>query len=226
MKKGVALETGLWALSFSLIVIALYMVFVWVPTEAVMGIVQRIFYFHVPSAWAGFLAFAVVFVTSILYLAKRDRKWDLVAHSSAQLGVLFTTLVLLSGPIWAKPAWGEWWPPGEPRLTTALVLWVIYVAYLLVRSYASDREQGARFAAVIGIVGFFDVPIVFLSISWWRTQHPGPLVFQSGGLAPSMLATLLVSVAAFTSLYWVLLLRRVALKRSQDDIEQLKEAID
>jgi heme exporter protein C len=225
MKKGVALETGLWALSFSLIVIALYMVFVWVPTEASMGIVQRIFYFHVPSAWAGFLAFAVVFVTSILYLAKRDRKWDLVAHSSAQLGVLFTTLVLLSGPIWARPVWGVWWT-WEPRLTTALVLWVIYVAYLLVRGYASDREQGARFAAVIGIVGFFDVPIVFLSISWWRTQHPGPLVFQSGGLAPSMLATLLVSVAAFTSLYWVLLLRRVALKRSQDDIEQLKEAID
>jgi heme exporter protein C len=225
MKKGVAVETGLWALSFSLIVIALYMVFVWVPTEASMGIVQRIFYFHVPSAWAGFLAFAVVFVTSILYLAKRDRKWDLVAHSSAQLGVLFTTLVLLSGPIWARPVWGVWWT-WEPRLTTALVLWVIYVAYLLVRGYASDREQGARFAAVIGIVGFFDVPIVFLSISWWRTQHPGPLVFQSGGLAPSMLATLLVSVAAFTSLYWVLLLRRVALKRSQDDIEQLKEAID
>ena len=225
MKRGVALQVGLWALSFSLIVVALYMVFVWVPTESSMGIVQRIFYFHVPSAWAGFLAFAVVFVTSILYLAKRDSKWDVVAHCSAQLGVLFTTLVLLSGPIWARPVWGVWWT-WEPRLTTALVLWVIYVAYLLVRGYASDREQGARFAAVIGIVGFFDVPIVFLSISWWRTQHPGPLVFQSGGLAPSMLATLLVSVAAFTSLYWVLLLQQVALKRGEDKIAQLKEAMD
>ncbi len=225
MKRGVALQVGLWALSFSLIVVALYMVFVWVPTESSMGIVQRIFYFHVPSAWAGFLAFAVVFVTSILYLAKRDSKWDVVAHCSAQLGVLFTTLVLLSGPIWARPVWGVWWT-WEPRLTTALVLWVIYVAYLLVRGYASDREQGARFAAVIGIVGFFDVPIVFLSISWWRTQHPGPLVFQSGGLAPSMLATLLLSVAAFTSLYWVLLLQQVALKRGEDKIVQLKEAMD
>jgi heme exporter protein C len=225
LKKGVALQFGLWALSFALIMVALFMVFVWVPTESSMGIVQRIFYFHVPSAWAGFLAFAVVFVTSILYLAKRDRKWDVIALCSAEIGVLFTTLVLLSGPIWAKPVWGKWWVM-EPRLTTALVLWVIYVAYLLVRGYATDREQGARFAAVIGIVGFLDVPIVFLSITWWRTQHPGPLVFQSGGLAPSMLATLMVSVAAFTTLYWVLLLRRVALKRSEDDIAQLKDAMD
>ena len=225
MRRGVALQTGLWALSLSLFVVALYMVFVWVPTEASMGIVQRIFYFHVPSAWAGFLAFSVVFVTSILYLAKRDPKWDVVAHCSAHLGVVFTTLVLLSGPIWARPVWGVWWT-WEPRLTTALVLWVIYVAYLLVRGYASDKEQGARFAAVIGIVGFFDVPIVFMSITWWRTQHPGPLVFQSGGLAPSMLATLLVSVAAFTSLYWVLLLQWVGLKRSEDQIEQLKDAMD
>jgi heme exporter protein C len=225
VKRDFALQFGLWTLSFSLIMVALYMVFVWVPTEASMGVVQRIFYFHVPSAWAGFLAFGVTFVTSILYLAKRDSKWDVIAHCSAQLGVLFTTLVLLSGPIWARPVWGVWWT-WEPRLTTALVLWVIYVAYLLVRGYASDREQGARFAAVIGIVGFFDVPIVFLSISWWRTQHPGPLVFQSGGLAPSMLATLLVSVAAFTCLYWMLLIQRVALQRGEDDLAQLKDSMD
>jgi heme exporter protein C len=205
--------------------VALYMVFVYVPTEESMGIVQRIFYFHVPSAWVGFLAFFVVFVCSILYLVKRDTRWDVIATCSAELGVLFTTLVLITGPIWARPVWGVWWT-WEPRLTTALILWLIYVAYMLVRSYASDKEQGARFGAVVGIVGFIDVPIVFLATTWWRTQHPGALVFQSGGLAPSMLATLMVSLAAFTALYWLLLVARVDIKRGENDLELLKEPLE
>lgn len=224
MGMGVA-KSSLLAVSALLIAAALYMVFVYVPTEQTMGIVQRIFYFHVPSAWVGFLAFFVVFVSSILYLVKRDGKWDTIASCSAELGVLFTTLVLITGPMWARPVWGVWWT-WEPRLTTALILWLIYIAYMLVRSYASDKEQGARFAAVVGIVGFIDVPIVFLATTWWRTQHPGALVFQSGGLAPSMLATLMVSLAAFTGVYALLLIQRVALKRSENDLQLLKESLE
>jgi heme exporter protein C len=223
--RSSAIKVVLLGLSLVLMAVALYMVFVRVPTEQSMGIVQRIFYFHVPSAWVGFLAFFVVFICSILYLVKRESRWDMVASCSAELGVLFTTLVLITGPIWARPVWGVWWT-WEPRLTTALILWLIYIAYMLVRSYASDKEQGARFAAVVGIVGFIDVPIVFLATTWWRTQHPGALVFQSGGLAPSMLATLMVSLAAFTSLFWLLLIERVGLKKSETEVELLKESLE
>jgi heme exporter protein C len=134
--------------------------------------------------------------------------------------VVFTTLVLITGSIWAKPIWGAWWV-WEPRLTTALVLWFIYLAYLLVRSYAGEESRGARFAAVVGIVGFIDVPIVALSITLWRTQHPGPVIF-SGGLAPAMLATLLVSIAAFTVLYFNLVKLRYFIKRGETEIKRIK----
>jgi heme exporter protein C len=206
-------------LGFILFVAALYLVFLYVPTEASMGIVQRIFYFHVPVAWIAFLAFFIVFLCSILYLSTRNRKWDYIASSSAELGVVFTTLVLITGSIWARPIWGVWWV-WEPRLTTALVLWFIYVAYLLVRSYASEASQGARFAAVVGIVGFIDVPIVALAITLWRTQHPGPLIF-SGGLVPQMLLTLMVCLSAFTVLYITLLRQRFYLKKSENEIKKI-----
>jgi heme exporter protein C len=208
-------------LSFVLMVGALYLVFIYVPTEQTMGIVQRIFYFHVPVAWVSFLAFFIVFIGSIMYLWKREDKWDTIACSSAEVGVVFTTLVLITGSIWAKPIWGVWWV-WEPRLTTALVLWFIYVAYLLVRSYAAEESRGARFAAVVGIIGFVDVPIVALAITLWRTQHPGPLIFQ-GGLAPPMLFTLVICIIAFTVLYCLLLMSRVSLKNDEAEVNRLKE---
>ena len=142
-------------LSFLLMMAALGLVFIYVPTEKTMGVVQRIFYFHVPVAWVSFLAFFVIFIGSIFYLWKRDEKWDMLAHSSGEVGFVFTTLVLTTGPIWAKPAWGTWWT-WDVRLTSALVLWFIYLAYLMVRSFTADEERGARFAAVVGIVGFVD----------------------------------------------------------------------
>ena len=145
----------LMGLGFALMVAALYLIFIYVPTDKHTGIVQLIFYFHVPLAWISFLAFAVVFVCSICYLRRRTAKWDAMAHASAEVGIIFTTLVLITGPIWAKPVWGIWWT-WDARLTTTLVLWLIYIAYLLVRRYAVTREQGARFAAVVGIVGFVD----------------------------------------------------------------------
>jgi len=185
-----------------------------------MGIIQRIFYFHVPLAWVAFLAFFIVFIGSILYLWKRDRKWDVIASSSAEIGIIFTIVVLITGSIWAKPIWGVWWA-WEPRLTTALVLCLVYIAYLVVRSFAAEESRGARFAAIVGIVGFIDVPIVALAITLWRTQHPGPVIFD-GGLVPNMLLTLLVCLAAFTTLYALLMVHRISMKNNEYEIGKLK----
>jgi heme exporter protein C len=211
-------------LSIVLLVASLALIFLYVPTESSMGVVQRIFYWHVPLAWNSFLAFFIVFIGSIAYLRSRSAVWDRLASASAEVGVVFTTLFLISGSLWAKPVWGVWWT-WEPRLTTALVLWLVYIAYLLVRSYARSSEQGARFAAVVGIVGFIDVPIVFLSITLWRTQHPSPVIF-TGGLAPSMLLTLIVSIFAFTALYALLLVQRVTFKKDEQELKRLKRTVE
>lgn len=206
------------------IVAALYGAFVYAPTERVMGDVQRIFYFHVPSAMVAFLSFAVVFVASIGYLWKRKRIFDIVASAAAELGVVFTTLVLITGPIWGKFAWGTWWT-WDPRLTTTLILWLIYISYLMLRGSISEASQRARVSAVLGIVGFVDVPIVFMAIRWWRTIHP--LVFGSSdpeaGLDPLMLQAFMVSMTAFAILFVYLLLQRVALEKSRDAVEELRQ---
>jgi heme exporter protein C len=215
------LKTGiLIGLGFALMMAALYMVFIYVPTEKSTGIVQRIFYFHVPVAWVSFLAFFVTFIASIGYLSKRREKWDAVACASAEIGVVFTTLVLITGPIWAKPVWGIWWT-WDARLTTSLVLWLIYVAYLLVRSFAAEPAKSARYGAVIGIIGFIDVPLVFLTVNLWRTQHPTTIIFE-GGLTPPMLATLLVCIAAFTVLYVIMVIQRVGIRSMDIEIRRLR----
>jgi len=209
----------LW-LSLALMVTALYLVFVYVPTEQTMGIVQRIFYLMVPMGWLSLLSFLIVFIGSILYLVKRKSKWDILAHSSAEAGIIFTTLTLLTGAIWAKPVWGVWWT-WEPRLTSTLVLWLLYLAYFMVRSFATEESRGATFAAVVGIVGFIDLPIIVLTAILWRGMHPEPIIFQ-GGLAPSMLVTLLVSITAFTALYSLLLIQRVSMKSDESKVKRLK----
>ncbi len=187
-----------------------------------MGIVQRIFYLMVPVGWLALLSFLVVFIASIFYLVKRESKWDILAYASAEVGIVFTTLALITGAIWAKPIWGVWWT-WEPRLTATLVLWLIYCAYFAVRSFATEESRGARFAAVVGIVGFVDIPIVALATTLWRRgMHPGPIIFQ-GGLAPPMLLTLLVSIAAFTALYFVILIQRTAIKNTETEIKRLQE---
>ena len=207
-------------LGLALMIAALYMVFVYVPTEKETGIVQRIFYFHVPVAWAAFLAFFITFISSIGYLAKRQEKWDTVACASAEAGVVFTTLVLITGPIWAKPVWGIWWT-WDARLTTSLVLWLIYVVYLLVRGFAAEPSKSARYGAVIGIIGFIDVPLVFLTVNLWRTQHPNTMIFE-GGLTPPMLATLLVCVAAFTVLYVIMVIQRAGIRAMDIEVKRLR----
>lgn len=210
----------LW-LCVALMVTTLYLVFIWVPTEKIMGIVQRIFYLMVPMGWLALLSFLLVFIGSILFLVKRDSKWDILAQSSAETGIVFTTLALITGSIWAKPVWGVWWT-WEPRLTATLILWLIYLAYFLVRSLATEETRGARFAAVVGIVGFIDIPIIALATTLWRGMHPRPIIFE-GGIAPPMLFTLIVSLTAFTALYILILIQRVSLKRDETEIKRLKK---
>jgi heme exporter protein C len=204
-----------------LITAALLLTFLVAPPIEGQGESYRIFYFHVPVAWTAFFAFLLTFVWSIVYLRKRDIKWDYYASASAETGLVFTTLVLITGSIWAKSAWGIWWT-WDLRLTTSLVLWLIYVAYFLIRGYVPDEERRARFGAVIGIIGFIDVPIVALAISLAPTTHPPPVIFEGGLTDWREILTLFVGIAAFTVLLFVLLGQRVKLKYSEDTLRKLK----
>src|SRR6266571_9573394 len=180
---------------------ALAMILGYAPTDRVQGIVQRIFYFHVPMAWVAYLAFGVVLVASVAYLWKRDLRWDTIARASVEIGVVFTTLVLITGSLWGKPIWNTWWT-WDGRLTSTLVLWFIYVGYIMLRAYTPDPERAARFGAILGIVGFLDVPIVHFSVQWWRTLHPEPVVARSDPQLPlEMVVTLVVSIVAVTLIY-------------------------
>ncbi len=197
----------------------LYLGLVWAPPDAYQGQVQRIMYVHVPTAWVAYLAFLVVFIFSILYLWRGSETFDQVAYASAEVGVVFTGLTILAGSIWGKPTWGVWWT-WDARLTTTAILFLIYVGYLMLRSFVEDRSRGARYAAVLGIVGFLDIPIVHKSVEWWRTLHQAPSIMRPEGatVAPPMLFTLLVSVAAFTLLYLYLLSQRLHLERLDAEI--------
>lgn len=213
-------------LTLPLLLLDLAAIFLYAPTDALQGNVQRIFYVHVPLALTAFGAFFVTFVGSGMYLWKRDRRWDLLAASSAEVGVVLTTLVLVTGSLWAKPIWGTWWT-WDARLTTTLVLWLIYLAYILVRASVAEPERAARSAAVIGVIGFLDVPIIRQSVVWWRTLHPGPTIIQEGGgtgLPPEMMLTLAVSVVAFGVLYAYLLARRIAVGAAREAREAASAA--
>ena len=168
-----------------------------------------------------------MFVFSIRYLVSRDKRWDNRAAAAAEVGVLFCTLVLITGPIWAKPVWGIWWT-WDARLTLTLVLWLIYVAYLLLRHYVTGDEKRATLSAILGIVGFLDVPLVYFAIRWWRTQHPQP-VFGGGagsGMDPRMAATLWVSLAAFTLMFAYFVSVRSRQLALEDEIEQAHQLAD
>jgi heme exporter protein C len=183
---------------------------VWASTDRLQGDVQRIFYIHVPAAWIGMLGFTVVFVASIAYLVTRSARWDRLAASSAEVGVVFTTGVMVTGPLWARPIWGVYWD-WDPRLTSFFVLWLLYVSYLVLRSYVPEPTRRARYSAVLGIVAFLDVPLVYVSVRWWRSLHPGPVVANPDGpqLPGEMLAVLGVGIAAFTLLYLLLVRLRI-----------------
>ena len=198
---------------------ALYMAFLGAPRESTMGDLQRIFYFHVPAGITGLTAFLVNFIASSMYLIKKDRWWDHIALSGAEIGLLFMTMVLITGPIWAKPAWFVWWT-WSPRLTASLVLWLLYMAYLLLRSYLPDPDRKAAIAAVFGIIAFVDAPIVWFSIRWWRDIHPSPML-ETGGLSPSMQPAFWTCWAAFQLLFFYLARRRFYLEEARREVEQL-----
>src|SRR5580700_3112371 len=208
MRNKISGALGL--MTLGLMLTAIFMVFEWVPTEEEQGIVQRIFYFHVPCAWVAFAAFGIVAIAGVFYLWLKDQIWDDLGYAAAEIGMVFCTLVLVTGSLWARPIWGAWWT-WDSRLTTTLILWLLYGGYLMLRAMADDTPQVARFAAVIGIVAAADVPVVVVSVRLWRTIHPAVLVTRQGGHGledPRMVATLLVCVAAFTLLWvWLLMLR-------------------
>ncbi len=223
MRNGVGSKL-LFGFTVVSVFVSIYMAFLYAPTERTMGDIQRIFYFHVPSAWIAFLAFFVTCFGSVMFLAGRDMKWDRLAASSAEIGLLFTTLALITGTIWARPVWGVWWT-WDARLTSTLVLWLIYVSYLMLRSYIDHDIKRGYLSAVVGIIGFLDVPIVFFSIRWWRTQHPQPIL-EGGGLTPEMLAALLTAVFAFTLLYALLLQRKLQVEWAKGEVDYLYKMLD
>jgi heme exporter protein C len=219
--KSLAFSGLLNGVSAIAITVALFLVFLVAPREAVMGDVQRVFYFHVSAAWTGYLALLTALVVSLLHLWRGEAFWDGVALSAVEIGLVFITEGIVTGSIWAKATWGVWWT-WEPRLTTSAVLWVIYASYLTLRHTIEDPGRKARLAAVYAVVGFVAVPINFMAIRWWRTVHP--LVFDSSGtgLTPPMLMTLMFCVATFTLLYAALLVFRVRLQRLDEQVRQLK----
>jgi heme exporter protein C len=212
--KGMRTAGTVLAVLGVLSVLALHwMVFFWVPTESTMGIIQRIFYIHVPAAWVAFFAFGIVAVCSAVYLWLGDERLDQAAVAAAEGGMVFTTVVLLTGPLWGKIAWGTYWT-WEPRLTLTLLLWFIYLGYFLVRASTENPERGKRFAAVVGLVGAADIPLIHLSVVWFRSLHPTPVVMKPEGatLHPDMLTTLMVGLLSFTLLFLGVFLQRYALE--------------
>lgn len=196
-----------------------WQVFFWVSTERTMGVVQRIFYIHVPAAWVAFMAFGIVAVCGAMYLWLKDDRLDMAGAAAAEGGMLFTTIVLLTGPLWGRVAWGTWWS-WEPRLTLTLLLWFIYLGYFLVRSSTDNPEKGKRFAAVVGIVGALDIPLIHVSVQFFRSLHPEPVVMRPDGpsLPGDMLTTLFTGFGAFTALFLAFFLFRYGLERMKTEL--------
>jgi heme exporter protein C len=202
------------AAAVALMLLAAGAIFLFAPTDALQGPVQRIFYLHVSSAIAAYGCFAVVLLGGAIYLRNESLAADRLARAGAVVGLVFTTVCLVMGMLWAKPIWGTFWT-WDARLTSTLVLWIIYAGYLLVRRLAEPGRQAARFAAVVGIFGFIDVPVVHFSVTWWRTQHPGPVIVNDA-LPPEMLATFFVTMACTLALAAVMIAIRYRLETLAD----------
>jgi heme exporter protein C len=211
-----------WLIAAALAVAAVYVRVIWfTPVEATQGLAQKIYYLHLPAALNAYIAFGVVAVTSIVYLWLRDPRADRVAESSAEVGLLFTTVVLTTGPIWGKPIWGTWWT-WDARLTLTLFLWFIYAGYLVLRGAITEPEMRARYSAVLGILGALLIPFIHMSVYLFRTLHPMPIVLKPDrpSLPPEMLRTLLFSFAAFVLVYVALLRARYGLSVERARLEE------
>jgi heme exporter protein C len=206
---------------------AAYGAFYVAPTERTMGTIQRIFYLHVSSAWTGLTAFFICFIANLLYVGRRQPRWDWLGVSAAEVGLAFTTVVLVTGPIWAHPVWGMWWT-WDARLTSTFVLWLLYVAYLLLRTLVEEPDRRALVSALFGIFAFIDVPLVFGSIRWWRTQHPQPVIMggAGSGLDPTMWRVTLFFWLALLGLMILLLRARYRVEAMRGDLEKVRREVE
>ncbi len=207
--------------------VALWCVFVHAPNERIQGTVQRIFYFHVNSAWSAFLGFGVAAGASALFLWRGRAEHDRLAQAAVEVGMLFCTMVLVTGPIWARPIWGTWWT-WDPRLTMTVILWTIFAVYLVLRAVGRDEPQIARYAAVLAVVGVLDVPLIMISVRLWRGVHPSVISAPAGkgGIGdPRMVIALVAAFVAFALLFLWLLWRRCESLRLQDEILALEDRL-
>ena len=217
MKRVFPLLGGLTAVLLSY---ALYQAMVVAPTDQLQGEVYRIIYYHVPSAWTAFVLFFVNFVASIVYLIRRSAKADMIALVTAEVGVVFCTVVLVTGPIWARPVWGIWWT-WDLRLTLTLVMWLIYVSYLMLRRFSSSGQTPVM-AAVLAVFGALDMPLVYFSIWYFRTQHPSPVIGGGGSIDPVMLRVWMINWAAFLCFAFLICWSRYRLERLQREVEEMQ----
>jgi heme exporter protein C len=215
------------AVAILLVIASAYASFYIAPEERTMGVIQRIFYFHVASAWAGFTAFFLCFLGNLLYVWKRQQKYDWLGVSGAEVGLAFTTVVLITGPIWAHPVWGIWWT-WDARLTSTFVLWLLYVSYLLLRTLVEEPDRRALLSSLFGIFAFLDVPLVFGAIRWWRTQHPQPVIMggQGSGLDPTMKAIFFFSAFAMHVFMAFLIVERYSLEKMQTEADFLAREVE
>ena len=207
----------------ALLIIAAYANFYVAPNERTMGVIQRIFYFHAATAWAGEMVFFVCFLANLLYVWKREQKYDWLGVTCAEVGLACITIVLITGPIWAKPVWGIYWT-WDARLTSTFVLWLLYVSYLLLRTLIEEPSRRALLSALFGIFAFLDVPLVFFSIRWWRTQHPAPVIMggSGSGLDPTMNRVFFFNVFVMHLFAAFLIVERYILEKMRHDVDLLQ----
>lgn len=227
MKSKPKLLTVLDVVSVTMLVVATAAVFFYAPLERVMGWVQKVFYFHVSAGWVGMLSFLVAAVCGVLYLIKKENRYDHIEVAAVEIGIAFTLINVITGAIWARPIWNAWWT-WDPRLTTATIMELVYFAYLMLRSGIEEPERRARFGAVYAIVGFLSVPLTFFSIRLFRTIHPVVIGSNDPGAAgafdmtPMMTQTFMFSLLTFTVIFITLLWHRVRLGNLAEKVEQLK----
>jgi heme exporter protein C len=227
LKTKPVLLTILDVITILLFAFATWMVFFYAPTEAVMGQVQRVFYFHVAAGWIGMLSFMVAAIVGVVYLISKQRKWDIVGLAAVEIGLVFALINVITGAIWARPIWNTWWT-WDPRLTTATIMLLIYAAYLMLRAGIEEPDKRARFGAVYAIIGFLSVPLTFFSARLFRTIHPVVIGTNQPGatgafdMTPPMLITFLFSLFVFTIIFIDLLWHRIRIGEMADQVEQLK----
>ena len=203
------------------VAISQYLIFIYAPLEQYLGYAQKIFYFHLPVAWWSFVSFFLSAVFGILYLLKKKQRYDNISYASAELGFVLATLTLITGSIWGRHSWGVWWT-WDPKLTTALVLWFIFAAYLVVRTMPMPQEQKGNISAVIAIIGFLDVPLVFFATRLWRSIHPAVFNAEGGGLEPEMVHTIIFCVLSFVFVWLWFWLYRINQLEQEKQLEQIR----